>query len=259
MMKNLGGFCLAKIMSVQMKKNKMRSNREKITLKDKSSSSLDNYAGASLKLKSYLAVRGRIFDFGRLLKFVPKNPKKIVDIGCGYGILDFMLAENFKRTKILASDLNKKRIDYLKKTNRYKNLSFECRDAVKSKTDADVIICVDLLHHISYAEQQKLLEKIHKNAPDNVTLIIKDMDKGYFSFRQLVNFSIDIISAKQYPLFYHTKNSFIELFEKNSFAVQKVEHLNKLSVPLNHIVFVLKKSENKQYIKANAKLARASK
>jgi 2-polyprenyl-3-methyl-5-hydroxy-6-metoxy-1,4-benzoquinol methylase len=235
----------SKINSKNSSKSRLRAQKSRVR-SSPGHRVLSNYSSAGLIVKSYILARGYIFNFKRIVDFVPKNTKKIIDIGCGYGLLDFILADSFKNAKIIASDLNSKRINYLKKANKHKNLSFECRDAVASRTDADVIICVDLLHHISFEAQVKLLKKIHKNAPDDVTFIVKDMDKGRYSFRQLVNFGIDLVSARQYPLFYHNRQSFEELFKKNGFTVEKVAYLNKRIVPLNHILFVLKKTKSKK-------------
>lgn len=203
-----------------------------------------HYSNAGIIINGYLRGRILLFDFKKILQFIPSKTKKIVDVGCGYGFLDFMFVHRFKKTKVLASDLNSKRISYLKGINKNKNLSFECVDATNSKMDADLIICVDLLHHMDYKQQDKLLEKMYRNSPDDVKIIIKDMDNPKYSISYIVSYFIDIISAKQYPIYFRSKSQFIEFFSKKGFTVEKVAYVNRWFIPLNHVLFVMTKTKS---------------
>ena len=100
---------------------------------------------------------------------------------------------------------------------------------------------MDFLHHITYEEQRALLTRIHKTAPGALTMIVKDMDKGRFSFRQLCNYLIDIIHTREFRFFYHDQKSFINLFRSCGFKIRTVDHVNRKFIPLNHILFSLEK------------------
>lgn len=189
----------------------------------------------------YAKVRTILFDFDQLLQLFPSGARNIVEVGCGYGVLAFTMAEAYPAAKICASDFDKRRINLLKRINKYKNLIFSCEDAVRSAVGADILVMTDLLHHMPYGQQHRLLERIYKQAGQQTTIIVKDMDKGRFSFRQFCNFIIDVIHARQYPLYYHDVESFKALFEKAGFTIVKQQRLNKWYVPLNHIAFVLRK------------------
>lgn len=195
----------------------------------------------NIKKRTYNLIRRNIFDFEKIIELVPNNAKDILDLGCGNGILSFLLSSKYPNKKIVGSDINKSRIQYLNKTNKEKNLKFIQSDANKFNFKYDVIFCVDLLHHITYKKQNELLKSIYEKSKKNTIIIIKDMDKSKYSIRHLFNFLIDIISAKQYPLYYHDKNSFKKLFLKNKFKISQIKYFNKWYIPLNHICFILKK------------------
>ncbi|MGV8163177.1 MAG: class I SAM-dependent methyltransferase [Candidatus Nanoarchaeia archaeon] len=192
--------------------------------------------------KGYVILRTLILDFESILKHIPRGTKKIKDVGCGYGVLS-ILAANTKKYKIVGSDIDYKRIDYLSSINntKSKNLKFLREDAIKCDAKVDVIICVDLLHHLTHKEQKAFLSNIQKNAPKSVVVIIKDMDKGRSKIKQFFNCLIDFVMTGRYAWYYHDKKSFISLFERNNFVVDKVTYLNKRFVPLDHILFVLRK------------------
>jgi len=193
-------------------------------------------------VKCYIFLRIFIFDFSKMEKFIPKKSRKIVDVGCGYGLFSFTVAKDKKR-KIIGCDFDKKRIDYLNSINKEKNISFLCVDATSTSVDADVIVCIDLLHHISFKDQEIFLKKIKNNSSKNVTVLIKDMDKGGNKLNHFFNVMIDYVGKDKPPFYYRSKNEFIKLFERQGFEVKSAQKINKWYIPLNHVLFVLGKKK----------------
>ena len=200
------------------------------------------YRKIPLHIKLYLYIRSIIFDFQKLINTIPVGAKKICEIGCGYGMASFMLADRYKEAEVFAYDLNQKRIKCLKAINPFSHLSFYAEDAVDiTQREADVIIMADLLHHLTFEQQKVFLKKIQGMLCDEGIVVVKDMDKGRFSLRHAVNFLIDVVNTKGLTFYYHTQESFVQLFQSCGFKVQKRIRANRWFIPLNHIIFVLEK------------------
>ena len=203
------------------------------------------YQNQPLKLRLYARIRLLIFDFDKLLTFLPERPISIYDIGCGYGLFSFILAAHYPHSAVKAFDADRKRIQTLKAMNPYQNLEFIHQDALSmDKFEAGTIIFNDLLHHLAYQDQKRLLSNIRANAPENVTLVVKDMDKGRFSIRQFFNYLIDVVNTKEFGFHYHTRETFNALFASCGFKINRQGYANSFFIPLNHLVTTLSKAED---------------
>jgi 2-polyprenyl-3-methyl-5-hydroxy-6-metoxy-1,4-benzoquinol methylase len=194
------------------------------------------------KIKTYIFVRLTLLDFYKIANVIPDS-KKIIDAGCGYGVLSFILS-NRQNTKIQGYDLDEKRINYLNnlvKKKRINNLKFYEEDVAKSKFKADTIVCVDLIHHLNPDEQKSFLNSINKMSKKGAIFVVKDMNKGRSKIKHYFNRLLDLISTGKSDWYYHDENSFRLLFKNHNFKIKSVKYINKWYVPLDHILFVLEK------------------
>ncbi len=118
-----------------------------------------------------------ILPYNKLDSLVPKNGT-ILDIGCGNGGLSNYLSLQSPKRKILGIDLSKKRIESAKKSiGKRKNVNFALGDVIKiKKSKADCYLIVDVLHHIDFEKQERLLRFLAKKMNKNSRLIIKEVD-----------------------------------------------------------------------------------
>jgi len=200
----------------------------------------DIYKGLPIYVRWVVFIRWMIFDFESLLQYIPSSVKRIQEIGCGYGLASFMLASQYPDCHIEAFDLDSRRINCLKSVNPFAHLEFFSKNALEMKQfDTDVILMVDVLHHLTYSQQRQLLNCIKEQANEDVIVIIKDMEKGRNLFKHLLNYLIDVFHMRELVFYYHEQESFIKLFQSCGFQIKKQEYLCKSKIPLNHIVFVL--------------------
>lgn len=138
---------------------------------------LYKHQGTTLAL-IYL-LRLSILPFWKIDNILPKKGT-IMDIGCGAGIMSNYLAISSSERKILGVDLSKSRILSAKKSiNKRKNIQFKLGDVTKMMIEkCDNYLMVDVLHHIPFHEQQKLLLLISKKLKRNSLLIIKEVDQS---------------------------------------------------------------------------------
>lgn len=76
--------------------------------------------------------------------------KKVIDIGCGNGALDYDVVNSKKDVKIIGIDINKENIDFAKKNYKHPNLSFIMGDALIDLPDMkfDIVFLSNVLEHI---------------------------------------------------------------------------------------------------------------
>lgn len=200
------------------------------------------YPNSSVVLRTYLSLRARMIDFDKLLAFLPLSVRTIQELGCGYGIASFMMAGKFPHRTIMAYDNDVKRIAFLAKINKYAHLKFQSINVLEvPEFRSDAILMVDLLHHLKYEDQEKLLLKIRTGLTSTGRVIIKDMRKGR-TLAHFLNYLIDVLHTRELKFFYRTEDQFVRFFESCGFAIEEKGMLNKPGVPLDHLYFVLRPS-----------------
>jgi len=136
-------------------------------------------------------------EVGRLLETLVflKNPKNILEIGCGEGYSSYFLAKNLKKAEFNAIDLNNKRLmkakEFINATFPKLNSHFYSGNALKIIPDLEskfdfVFIDAAKFEYPCYLEA--LMEKLKKNAliiADNIfcdekifSRFVKDHDKN---------------------------------------------------------------------------------
>jgi uncharacterized protein len=135
---------------------------------------ISNYIYKGPVLEWYMRVKLRLekyyLPFHRLL---PMNGH-ILDLGCGYGFLCYMLQFLSEQRNITGVDYDEEKIDvaehgYLK-SNR---LKFYCADVTQFPLEKyDGIVISDVLHYLSYEDQETLLQRtIDALNPGGILLI----------------------------------------------------------------------------------------
>ncbi len=109
---------------------------------------------------------------------------RIVDVGCGYGPLSFMLAIRSANRTVLGLDYDEEKIDVAQNsflTAQNENVSFAVADFTKAETDlpeADVFIVKDMLHYLPDEDQKRLIALCAKRLSNNGMIIIRDGNSG---------------------------------------------------------------------------------
>jgi SAM-dependent methyltransferase len=101
----------------------------------------------------------------KIMKNVPRNVLRMFDAGFGSGVYSFTLIGRVE--SITAVDVEKKKVEYAKSVNYFKNISFLEMDLTKLKFEDsafDFIICSEVLEHIknhsvAFSELARVLKK----------------------------------------------------------------------------------------------------
>ena len=105
---------------------------------------------------------------------------RVLDVGCGIGIVAERLASQVPSGQVLGIDISPQNIWYAKRTTRRKNLSFAALDAVKEIDaiheilggPANVVVLVDVIEHIPDGERPQFLSRLRAVSSDSALLVL---------------------------------------------------------------------------------------
>ncbi len=169
------------------------------------------------------------------------KPKKIVELGSATGASTFLLAERYsgRGISIVGYDFRENIVEEARRLNKFKNVSFACKDMVefaKEPTDADFVFMLYSFHHIVDPLENKIqfLKNLYKNMkkgayvcvletfiPENVKLSDKEKIKEFWKLRSEEAYASTFWAALKYKDL--TKEN-IKTAEKIASFSEKNEH-----------------------------------
>jgi len=202
----------------------------------------DHYLYPNYGVHLYTVLRLSIFPMSWFEKLTKNLKGETLCLGCGYGVLETLLALDNSQLSITASDLDEKRIVIAEKAvHDVPNIKFKVLDVTKivPSGNYDVIIFADLLHHLGKGEQEKLLDILLAMLKNSGTLIMKDVDTTP-RWKYWWNYLHDSLMAGQ-PLNYKSSDYYAQYFRDKNNNVNMVKY-TRWWLPYNHYALVVKKS-----------------
>lgn len=128
----------------------------------------------------YVRVKLKMEDYYAFFAQMVPAKARITDIGCGLGMLDYMLVMLSDDRRVLGIDYDEDKIAVASHCfARNGHISFVCADALNyAMPDSDVFIFSDMLHYLDYAGQEQLLLHCASHLQEQGMLIIRDGDSG---------------------------------------------------------------------------------
>ena len=125
-----------------------------------------------MRVKIRMEKRYRLFD-----ELIPRDAS-VTDIGCGYGPLAFMLATLSPKRNVLGIDYDEEKIAVANNSAiKGPNLSFVHANILEYDLPySDVFVLNDVLHYMSYADQQVVLNKCFALLNPGGMVIVRDGD-----------------------------------------------------------------------------------
>lgn len=138
-----------------------------------------NYIFKGPVLEWYCRIKTKLENNYELFESLLPKQGKVVDVGCGYGFLSYMLMYTGKQREILGIDYDDEKIAVANNcVHRSANLNFEVGDVANYEfPEADGFIISDVLHYLNEEKQKAVIDNCVQKLNNGGTLIIRDADK----------------------------------------------------------------------------------
>jgi 2-polyprenyl-3-methyl-5-hydroxy-6-metoxy-1,4-benzoquinol methylase len=139
---------------------------------------LSLYGHTSLGFAIKFFIRWKHGDpFERLERYFPPCGR-IVDVGCGSGFFANLLAVKSLSREVFGVDIDERQIRSAQSSiGTRTNISFAVRDLMKeSLPPSDIIVAIDVLHHMRFEEQDRILRVCREAIGDKGTFFLLDVD-----------------------------------------------------------------------------------
>jgi len=187
----------------------------------------------------YFEIRKRICPFHEVANQIPLK-KKILDIGCGNGILYKYFLDNKNYISYTGIDKNLKRLRKLQQKipNNVYFLNRKIEDILEDIKNYDCILMIDVMHHINKKYQKMVIENILKNMNKGSMLIYKDISNKNF-IKPLVNRLHDLIINFQFISYYEPSE--IINFAKKEMKINDIKKFNIQTLWYEHEFLIINK------------------
>jgi predicted exporter/SAM-dependent methyltransferase len=158
--------------------------------------------------------------FKELDKYV-QNPRRIIDIGCGYGIPATWLLEIYPQAEVYGLEPDEERVLIASRAigDRGRLQTGLAPDLPKVEGDVDYVLMLDMLHLIDDKEVQIVFQRIYEKLSADGTLLVRatiPSDKRNSWKRWIETTRLKITSA---PNRFRDEKEIVDSMEKAGFAV----------------------------------------
>ncbi len=197
------------------------------------------YSNQGPKVALYAYLRWRLCPFEQIEKHIPMEGK-IIDIGCGYGLLANFLTLKSSKRDITGVDLSEKRISIAQETTHNRNkIRFKLVNVLDLQLgEYCAMVMSDFLHHIDHKAQEELLNRCHQKISPGGLLIIEEVDNKPLC-KYWFNTAVDIMLNIGEGIYFRNQREFRELLERIGFKVS-IEKAHK-GIPLSDILYICRK------------------
>ncbi len=180
------------------------------------------YKKEGLFYSFYTFYRNQTCPMKDIFNLIPSG-KIIIDVGAGMGFISIWTALAFKDSIVRGFELNKNRVEFANRLSQdIKNVTFEVKDITKDTIiEGDIILLIDLFHHVPYDAQFDFLSKCINKIPKGGYIVFKDIDRTP-KWKFFVNYIQDFLFSRQ-KIYCRSSNEYIDFFKKNGFVTEYID------------------------------------
>ncbi len=194
-----------------------------------------------MKIKLRLEKSYQFYD-----DLIPAN-SKVVDVGCGYGFLSYMLMLTPKNRTVIGVDYDEDKIALANNLSlKNEKIRFDVLDIIKDELpNGDVYLFNDVLHYLPFENQTDILKNCMANLPDNGLIVVRDADASQIKGTKMTKFTeyqstkLFKFNRADHPLTYISKDEIINLASEQGFSCEIVDNSY---FKTSNITYLLKKN-----------------
>jgi 2-polyprenyl-3-methyl-5-hydroxy-6-metoxy-1,4-benzoquinol methylase len=198
-------------------------------------------------VRAYCVVRFIIININMLhiLSLCMRGKRRVLEIGCGFGLFACYFAARNSNIRYHGIDLNAGRIEMARKAARtlqLENVRFECRDArdvLELEPQYDVIIMMDLMHHLPDESKHHLLQTVMPHLAPGGRVIFKEISRKP-AWKLFFTWVLDVLMTGGFDMWYWNARQFREAMDP-SFDLEIYPIADLLPYP--HVVYLFTREE----------------
>jgi ubiquinone/menaquinone biosynthesis C-methylase UbiE len=179
----------------------------------------------------HLTDLGSTFQRYRVAKvleiYPPGDEERVLDLGCGWGTFEFVLAPRVK--EVVGLDFSERSIELCEERLRrepHSNVRFlraDARDTGLDDASFDVVIAADLLEHLYPDDSEQVLAEAHRLLERGGRLVLWTPHRGHF-LEKLKNRSI-LLKPDPTHVDYKSMERLTESLRGQGFTIQKAYYV----------------------------------
>ncbi len=208
-----------------------------------------NYLYKGPLLEWYMRIKTRLEKNYLVFHELVPLQGKILDIGCGYGFMSYMLSFTSPQREITGIDYDEEKIDTANHCfSKPDTINFVYSDVMGFNFEKyDAIIMADMLHYLPPTEQKVVIEKCISNLNPGGSIIIRDGDTDKESMHKKTKLT-EFFSTRVFN-FNKTKETGLSFFSGNmikEMAAEKIMDCTEIadSKLTSNTIFILKTTTN---------------
>jgi 1-acyl-sn-glycerol-3-phosphate acyltransferase len=211
-----------------------------------------NYIYKGPVLEWYMRIKTKMENNYELFHQLLPAKGKIMDIGCGYGFMSYMLHFLSPERQITGVDYDEEKIAtaqhcYL----RNESVQFEAADITQYQLEhQDAFVLLDVLHYLPSAAQERLLQQCIRKLNPGGVIIVRDGDadlgKRHEGTKLTELFSTRLLGFNKTgngPLSFFSSSTLRSIAERNGATVEQIDNTKYTS----NVIFIIKHSLSEQY------------
>ncbi len=198
-----------------------------------------NYTFKGPILEWYLRIKMKLAsNYEEFNKLIPKTGR-ILDVGCGYGFLSYMLNLTGEDRIITGVDYDPEKIEVAKNSFlKNDNIEFICSDIMAFPIDChDAFVFSDVLHYLPVEDQERLLKRCIENLNPGGIVLIRDADitktKEHKGTKLTEFFSTRILgfnkTGKNKELYFTSFDQLKHIIENYKMNIEVIQESNRTS------------------------------
>ncbi len=193
-------------------------------------------------IRAYCKARFTIININilQMLGLCLRGKRRILDVGCGFGLFGCYFAAMYPEISYSGYDLNPDRIEKAKRAAEklgLKNATFACGDARDLRIDDeyDAIFMVDLLHHIDDDAKSRLVETCSSHLAPDGRLVIKDVTTHPFH-KIAFTWALDVLMTLSFDMWFRDEKTFYQMLSRHFGRIEMYPISDWLPYP--HVIYL---------------------